>query len=459
MRKFGMIDKIGYAFGDFGNDMFFITVSAFLMLFYTDVYGISPAVVGTIFLVTRLYDAFFDVIWGRFIDSRPTTKQGKFRPWVLRMFVPLLVFDVLVFTYIPSLTNNMSIVYCFVTYMLWATFYSTVNIPYGSAASVITQDPVERASLSTFRSVGAAFAGAIVSFLVPLLVFVNGKASASRFLYMAIAFAAVAGVAYLLFYFMTIERVQAPVGTKQKLDLKITAKGLIKNRPFLAIVVIFLLLLLASLFGMGMNSYLFKDYFHNTKALSLASLVSMVGTLVLAPFVTPLVKRFGKKEVSAVGILLSVIIYFIMYLMPTHNAYLFVLLMFLANLGFGLFNLVSWAFITDAIDYQEILTKTREDGTIYAFFSFARKVGQALAGGLTGYALAAIGYVAQKAGEPPVTQTVQVANGIKAIATLIPALVYLAVFLCLQFWYPLTKSKLTEVQQQLKEIRAAKAEE
>src|SRR4051794_13050171 len=157
-RPFGFRDKIGYMFGDFGNDFFFILVSSFLMVYYTDVYGISAAFVGILFLVARLWDAIADVTWGRFIDTRKPTKQGKFKPWVFRMSFPLVISGVLIFVHIPGMSNGFYEAYAFVTYILWGTLYSTVNIPYGSMASVITNDPIERTSLSTYRTMGAMLA-------------------------------------------------------------------------------------------------------------------------------------------------------------------------------------------------------------------------------------------------------------------------------------------------------------
>lgn len=455
MRKFGLRDKIGYMFGDFGNDFFFIYIASFLMLFYTDVVGISAGLVGLIFLGARVWDAFADIFWGRFIDSRPTTEQGKFRPWVLRMFLPLVVFGVLTFTYFPGMNPSMQMLYSFFTYLIWGTLYSTVNIPYGSMASVITSDPVERASLSTFRSVGASLVGVLISFSVPLVIFVNGKPSGSRFTTLAIFFAVGASICYLLNYFMTTERVQAPIGTRQKLDFKVTMKGITQNRALLSIIVAALVLLISSLLGTAMNSYLFKDYFHNIQALTLAGVVSIGSMLIVAPFIGKITKTIGKKEASSVAVLSSAIIYFLMYILPIRNAWVFVGLVFLANLGVGLFNTTIWAFITDIIDYQEYLTGVREEGTIYSFYSFARKIGQALAGGLSGLALAAIGYVSVPKGKPPVIQTDAVAHGIKAFATLTPAICYLVVFLILQFWYPLSKSKLAELQTHLKAKHAA----
>ena len=162
-RPFGMRDKFGYFFGDFGNDFFFILVSGFLMVFYTDVFGLNAAAVGVLFFVARLWDAVADVTWGRFIDTRNAGKNGKFRPWILRMSFPLVILGVLMFVHIPGMSQGFYYAYAYVTYIIWGTLYSTVNIPYGSMASVITEDPVERTALSTWRTMGLKAAQLLVN--------------------------------------------------------------------------------------------------------------------------------------------------------------------------------------------------------------------------------------------------------------------------------------------------------
>jgi len=451
MRKFGFKDKIGYMFGDFGNDFFFIFVASFLMLFYTDVMGISGAVVGILFLVARVWDAFMDVTWGRFIDSRPAGKNGKFKPWMMRMSFPLIIFGVLMFTKIPGMSDRFYLIYAFATYIIWGSLYSTVNIPYGSMASVITGDSTERASLSTFRSIGAAIAGIVTSVVVPLVVFVNNKADAGRFSIIAIVFAVLAMCCYSLCYFLSTERIIAH-GEEKKLYWKVTLAGMKRNKPLISLICAALVLLVSTMLCSAMNAYMFKDYFHNTKALSIAGFISAGTPILLAPFIAPIIKKFGKKESASVSVLIAAVSFFLLYLLPITNVNIFLVIMFIGYLGIGLFNTTIWAFVTDVIDYQEYLTDTREDATIYSMYSFARKIGQAVAGGLSGAALSAIGYVA---GAP--AQTEQVAASIKSFATLTPAIAYLIVFLVLTFVYPLNKKKLAELTENLKERRETKA--
>src|SRR3954449_1183825 len=230
VRPFGLRDKFGYLFGDLGNDFFFMLVSSYLMVFYTDIFGISAAVVGVLFMVARLWDAIADVTWGRFIDTRKTGENGKFKPWIFRMSFPLVISGVLMFVPIPGMSNGFYEAYAFVTYILWGTLYSTVNIPYGSMASVITNDPIERTSLSTYRTMGAMLASLIINAVGPLLIFADNKVSADGFLMAAVIFGILSYSCYLACYKLTTERIVLEEN-ESKAKLGQTIKGLLKNKP------------------------------------------------------------------------------------------------------------------------------------------------------------------------------------------------------------------------------------
>lgn len=214
-------------------------------------------------------------------------------------------------------------------------------------------------------------------------------------------------------------------------------KGLGRNKPLLALVCAALVLLLASLLGQTMNNYLFLDYFKNAKAMSVVNFISIGGSLLLAPFISRIAADFGKKEAGALGMLLAGIVYVGLFFLRVKSIPVYMFLVFLGTIGVGLFNLIIWAFITDIIDYQEVTTGKREDGTVYAVYSFARKVGQALAGGVGGFALTAIGYVSEAS-----VQTEAVSERIYTVATLVPGVCYLIVFLIMQFQYPLTRREV-----------------
>jgi glycoside/pentoside/hexuronide:cation symporter, GPH family len=438
VRPFGMKDKLGYLFGDFGNDFFFILVAAFLMVFYTDIFHLNPAAVGGLFLVARLWDAVADITWGRFIDTRKAGKNGKFRPWILRMSVPLVVTGVLMFVHIPGMSDGFYLAYAYITYIIWGTLYSTVNIPYGSMASVITGDPVERTALSSWRTLGANLAGLIINVAGPMILFVDNKVDANRFLLAALLFGALAIACYIACYKLTTERIVMDETNKPKANFGKTVKGLGKNKPLIWFLIASLVFMIVFMLIGTVNVYLFKDYFGNAKALSMVGLLQSAAVFVGMPLVRPLVAKFGKKEVASGGILLAALVYGVLYLLPDLTSMQFIAVLTIGMFGYGIFNLVIWAFVTDIIDYHEYLTGLREDGTVYSIYSMARKIGQAVAGGVGGAAIAAVGYTAGAE-----AQTAETLQGIHTLGTLVPALALLGVFLLIVFLYPLNK-KLTE---------------
>lgn len=454
-RPFGIKDKLGYMFGDFGNDFTFIFASSYLMVFYTKVLGISGAVVGALFLAARVVDAFTDVTMGRIVDNMEPARDGRFRPWIRRMCVPVAVASTLMFAYfVKDWPYAARLTYVVITYLLWGSFcYTAINIPYGSMASVISPEAGDRASLSTFRAVGANLATLIIGTLGPLLVFEEDAAgnqivNPMRMFAMAAIFGVCAIICYLLCYKLCVERVSFPSKKKEKGSAGALVKSLIQSRPLLSLVAAALVLLLATLIGQSLNNYLFLDYFRNAKAIAALNFVGVAGILLIAPFVSKIAVKYGKREAGVLAMLFAGTMYLIMFFVQTKSMIVFMVLFFLANLGVGLFNLIIWAFITDIIDYQEVTTGKREDGTVYAIYSFARKLGQALAGGVGGFALSAIGYVS----DAPM-QTERVANRLYAVATIVPAICYLVVFFIMLKFYPLTKRVVEENAATLRQIR------
>lgn len=454
-RPFGIKDKLGYLFGDFGNDFSFVFASSYLMVFYTKVLGLPGAAIGILFLAARIVDAFTDVTMGRIVDRMKPAKDGRFRPWIRRICVPVAVASTLMYLYfVRDWSFGLKMTYVVITYLLWGSFcYTAINIPYGSMASAITSNPVERASLSTYRSVGASLAGLVIGVLVPLVVYQtdelgNQVVNPVRFTLTAVVFGLLSVLCYLLCYSLCMERVQFAKKEETQESIGSILAGLAKNRPLLSLVFAALVLLLASLLGQSMNNYLFLDYFRNAKAVVVLNLISVGGVLVVAPFMTKIAGKFGKKEAGALGMFVSGVLYLILFFARVKSIPVFMVLLFVATLGIGLFNMVIWAFITDIIDYQEVITGKREDGTVYAVYSFARKLGQALAGGIGGFVLTAIGYVSDAT-----VQTQQVSDRIYTVSTLVPGICYLIVFVIMQFWYPLSRREVGKNTAILKERR------
>ncbi|MDP4155293.1 MAG: glycoside-pentoside-hexuronide (GPH):cation symporter [Bacillota bacterium] len=447
MQPFGFKDKIGYMFGDFGNDFFFGIVMYYLMVFYTDVLHIGAATVGILFLVARLWDAVADVSWGRFIDSRRKGKNGKFRPWIFRMSFPLVISGILMFVKIPGMSDGFYTAWAFATYILWGTLYSTVNIPYGSMASVITNDPNERTMLSTWRTAGSNFAFLIIGAASPFIFFVNNQASPSRFLMGAVIFAILSIASYMTCYKLSTERIENNQN-QEKLNIGKTFKGVLKNKALLVLLLAALLLLITTMLQGAVQTYLLKDYFGNAHGLSVITTSQTVLAIVVIPLITPMAKRFGKKEVSGLAMVISGAIYVAMYFLPNMSMTTFIVLSSIAYFALSFLMTAIWAFVTDCIDYQELITGVREDGTIYSFYSFSRKVGQAVAGGLGGFALSAVGYNAHLK-----AQTASTLHGIFTLNTIVIGIGFVGVGLILILLYPLNKKRTLQLTEDLNEKR------
>ena len=304
VRPFGARDKFGYLFGDLANDFSFIFASTYVMVFYTKVMGISAAMVGTMFLIARCIDAFTDIGMGRIVDNSKPTKNGRIRPWILRMcgFVALASF-MMYQSFLVDASYGAKVAYMFITYILWGSiFYTSINIPYGSMASVISGDPKDRSSLSVFRSVGGTVAGIMIGVVAPMLVYKtdaygNQVVSATNISIVAGVFSVIAIVCYLLCYFLTTERVEyVAKQTSEKQSVAKTLKTLLTSRSLLGMIIAAVLLLLASLMSQGVNTYLFADYFKNTKALSVFSLLMLPCIIILATCSTKLATSLVKKE-------------------------------------------------------------------------------------------------------------------------------------------------------------------
>ena len=454
LRPFGMRDKLGYMFGDFGNDFTFILSTMILSKFYTDVMGIGAGVVGTIMMLARFVDAVTDVTMGRICDRSKITPAGKFKPWLLRMCVPVAIASFLMYqSGLAGLSTNVKIAYLAITYILWGSItYTGINIPYGSMASAVSADPGDRQSLSTFRTMGGMLAGMVIGIGLPLIAYekvtlVDGTVKetliGSKVTLAAGIFSILAILCYLLCYKLVTERVvveNTNDGNKGP-SVGQMIKSALTNRALISIIVASVVMLLAQLTMQNMAAYIYPDYYNNATAQSASTMLMMVGMIAAAVFAKPLTKKFGKAEVSVVSNLFAAVVMIVIWVIKPANVWIYCGLQMLCWLGLGVFSMVSWALITDVIDYSELKNGVREDGSVYAMYSFARKLGQALAAGISGWLLEWIGYNAEAA-SAGMTQTPQVLDGIFHISTLVPAVGFALLALVLWFWYPLHKKQV-----------------
>lgn len=413
-----------------------------MLKFYTDVMGVSAEIVGIVMMAARLVDAVTDVTMGQIVDRSKPTKDGKFKPWLKRMCGPVAIASFLIYqSAFADMAYGFKVAWMAVTYILWGSiFYTSINIPYGSMASAVTADPKERAELSTWRTIGATLAGLAIGVGTPLVAYVSvdGKPvlSGSRMTMIAGVFSICAIVCYLLCFQLVRERIPVEANS-QKLDIGRLVSSLFTNRALLGIIAAAILLLVGMLGMQGMAGFVFPNYYGSAAAQSASSMASSAAMLlVCAPLASGLAAKFGKKELSIVSCASGAAVFILCLFVRPSNPYVYVVFFTAAYIGLGFFNTVIWAMITDVIDDAEVRNGIREDGTIYAVYSFARKLGQAASSGMTGMLLGLVGYTKETAYDPEVTL------GIFNLSCIIPAAGLIAVALALAFIYPLNKARV-----------------
>ena len=422
----------GYAAGDAANNLAFSMSSAFLLLYYTDVAGISAAAVATLFLLVRIFDAFADIFAGRVVD-RTMTRWGKFRPFFLFGAVPVLGLSVAVFSVPSGLGGTATLVYAYVTYAALGLAYSLVNIPYGSLASAMTQRPDERAKLASFRMIGTASTIIMLAFVVaPQIEGSKGDpAQFQRSLTITTLVFLVVGVGLYWFLFKTArETVYREV---DHVSMRQSLETLRHNRPLLMLCGGSLLFLLAMFSLQSVQAYYARDVLGNANYLIVLTILSAGAIFAIAPVIPRMVRTLGKKRsfitFGLIGIVGSVGI----TLAPPDRPVLAIVAFGVMGIAIAGVNTLMWALEADTVEYGEWRTGVRTEGITYALFSFTRKVGQALGGAVAGFVIAAGGY----SGEV-VRQSDEALWSIRLAAGLIPA-GFIVLAITVIFFYPLTE--------------------
>ena len=437
----------GYAAGDFANNLAFSMQALFLMIYYTNVVGLDPAPVATMFLLVRFWDAFADLLVGRLVDLT-RSPWGKFRPYLLFASLPLLFASVALFS-MPHFGGDRTkeYVYMYVSYVLLGTLYSFVNIPYGSLATAMTQDSIERSRLGVWRSMGPIF-GILVLVLIVAPKITQYAAKPDQLQsFLTVTTLVFVGVGFVLYLFTFFNcREQVPHKAKP-----VTIKDTLRNFRLNSVLQILCLsnfIYLIGVFGVqGAQAYYAAYVLGDSTKLIPMILASSAATFLSVPIVPRLVARIGKKatfmSATALMIATGIWIFFLPVDLPQVVAAFFVF-GFAQNAALSLM----FAFEADAVEYGEYRTGQRTEGATYAIYSFFRKMSQALSASLVGYALA-IGSFVPKAP----TQPHSAVTAIKVVVGLSPAvfgLLGIAIFT----FYPLTDGRFKEI---VKELRARNA--
>lgn len=467
-NKIGFKDGLGYAFGDAANLFVLTYISSYLKVFYTDILKMAESKITTLLLIARLWDAINDPLWGNIVAKKRPNKDGKFRPYIKWFSVPLGIMAMLCFVNFRNFTTSENIVLAlmYVTYIGFGMMYTTINIPYGSLASVITDDPEGRTLLSTFRSIGAGLGGAIPLLIGPMIIYtVSGVNSQGVEVKAADAdgmlkFGIIMGALSIAFFFLCFKTTKERVASEEEpqVDIKKTYIGMLKSRPFIVAALSGILISGQLQFG-SLNQYLYKNYFENTDLSIIGTIANYLPMAVMIFFMPKLVKRFGKQELCSVGTFFSAVAAVLMFFVVPHCDRLssapvvFMIFTFIVGFGYSFVSITNWAIITDVIDYQEYKTGIRSESAVYAVYTFCRNLGQTIAdvGGMRLLSTVA-GYDGAVHGSAGYVEGV--GEGILFVCTIIPAIVYTLVFILFKFGYPLNKSRLEVMYSALRSTRS-----
>ena len=409
LRKFGMLDKLSYAAGDFGCNMSF-ALKGTLTIYWTQFMGVNQMGMAGLLLLVQIWDAINDPVIGSMVDAdRRHYKRNKFLAYINVGAIGLTVAGACCFLPFPGMPELVKTILFVAGYVIWDAFYTVANVPYGSMMSLITDDPVQRSQLSTFRSAGSMIANLVTGSLLPVLIYdASNNLLGERVFWIALI---MGGIGLLFFQFMirtTVIRVDTEVKTGEEMPKFNVVKAMgafIRNRAAVG----------ASLAGMsgfiGMYgaqtavTVMFQSYFKNARISGLVGMLSMFGVFIFMPFATTITKKIGKKEGCTIGAVVACLAYVLMFALPItpdgKGMALYVLCQVIAMIGNGYSSCVTWALIADAIDYEEWKLGTRNEGTTYALYSFFRKVAQGLGPSLGLVAATAVGYNAALRADQP----------------------------------------------------------
>ena len=405
-------EKIAYGLGDTASNIIFQTVMLFLTFFYTDIFGISPAVVGTLFLVVRVIDAVTDPIMGALTDATHT-KYGSYRPYLLWLAIPFAVISVITFT-TPEMDDANKIIYAFVTYTLLMLVYTAINIPYSALGGVLSGNPNERVSIQSYRFVFGMLGGLLVtSCTLPLVTWFGNGNNEMGYQLTMLVMSCLGVVLFLICFRYTKERVSNP---PHKLSLKTQLHVLWQNQPFKILCMAALVLLTSMVLRTTLAIYYVKYVLGKEDLITEFVTLGMIGNILGCACAQPLSKRFDKKVAYVYLQYISAILSCLAFFIPNEHVLLAFLVYFLWCFFTQMATPLLWAKMADTIDYGVWQNGRRLTGLVYASIVFFIKLGLALGGAIAGWLLAYYQYQAN------VELSEATKNGILTSFTLYPAI-------------------------------------
>ena len=405
-RKFGIRDSLAYAAGDFGCNMSFALKST-LVIFWTQFMGMSNNLYALLLIVVQVWDAINDPLIGSIIDAdRRKYKRNKFLTYIWAGSIGLIVGGALCFVPLKNASEIAKVIIFIAGYVVWDAFYTVANVPYGSLLSLISKDPADRASLSAWRSVGSMVGNMVPIAILPMIIYDANNNILGERVFLAALIMGVLG--FITFQFMirnTEIRVEEEVQVSEeapKFNVLKAMGNFMKNRPAVGATVAAMGMFIGMQGANAAVTVLFQSYFKNVQISGIVQLFAMIPIVAFTPLARKMVVKFGKKELSVVGAICSIIACTLMLLLPItpsgNGILLYIVCQLFNSLGMGIYSTVSWSMMGDAIDYNEWKFGTREEGVVYSLHSFFRKLAQGAGPSLVLVVMGVLGYVGTNGG-------------------------------------------------------------
>lgn len=443
-KKISKLSMMFYGLGDLASQFVWTFMGTYLTVFYTDIVGLAPGVVSVIMLCARLWDGINDPMMGS-IAERTKSKWGRFRPYILFGTPLLAIASILTFT-APFGNGNAGVVWASITYVIAGMLYTLVNIPYGALPGVMTKDTNERNQLNAWRSVGMNVGMIIVNFFSSFIMLRfsdNSEIATERGYFMTAIIYALISIPMFIAVFISSREVIRIDDKQSKISLAETFKNIVGNKYLMLLFSIMVLQMSGFMGRIALTGYYVIYCLGSFTLIALLMTIPSVGGVIGSLLVVPLVRRYGKIKMLAIPLAIQGVALLIIYFTDFDNMPIIIL----GHVLFGLFNMgapITLSMIADAVDYQELKTGIRTDGTAYATYGLATKLGNAI-GASAG--LLIMGYFGYQANAQ---QTPQALQGINIVANLLPAILFfMAAGLC--FFWKMSDSDANEIRRRLDE--------
>ena len=457
VRPFGVLDKLGYALGDSGCGFSFQLVTTFMQLFYLQYIGLRAEDYAVIILISKAFDAVNDIVIGNLVDTKRIGKKSKYMPWIILGGAILVIFNVMLFAPVKDFSYAGKYIWCLVSYCLWSIAYTMVNVPYGSLHSVITDNPQERVSLSTFRSIGAALPAIIIMIVLPGIVYnevespVTGEIEqvlkGETLLPVAIALSVFAFAVLFATTRLVKERVnrETEANTTGFKAILSSVKSFFTNRAMVGATIATVASVALFNSTMSLNNMVFQYFFKDTGKVGIAMIGSYAPMIVFMALLGKLTNKYGKKNVLVVTMLIGTLSGIASLFVPItpdgKGMLLYIVCLMGLNVGNAVFQISVWAIVADCIEVSYRKTGKGEEGSLYALYSFFRKLAQGIGQAIVSWGLAAIGFVEG-------TNAVQpegFGDDVKALYFVVLAAGSLIAFLAMKFIYNIGKKEELEM--------------